>query len=504
MTAEAPPPPPPRRRRHLPWTAIPLLLALGYAGVREFVGNRPSLEAMVPSDAILVRRWKDLDAYDRQRGVPAEAGATIAAPSAVLGAELNVPGLPGVDRSRPIVEALLPLGDVADPRLVVLPVSDGSALRARFRDPALVERHARHLELHGAWAASSSDRIIARDAGTFASPLPPSEGEDWCVTADWPAFVDFASRPDQAANESFAGPLAALGFDPTSAETTTGPDGRFIVTVKRTGRLPFVRDAWSRVTLRSFPGRIVVELDPAEDARELRGALASARPNPADDREVSMPPTLEASLHVRGAQGRRILLVALGYAGLSWPAASAEGEFAAMHLGAPGGITAWSELADSPVPTWNVYLAARKGAFPDLASLGRTEPTDAGPVAYAPGATAVTTLYGATADRSTFLPVPTAADPDLLVTAIGPKADTMRAKVQATLTAHARATPPDTADRIEVATFTVAKVPLQRLLGGAALGPNGLFAALAEHAVKGRLFVLGGARLRIEFEADDR
>ena len=175
-----------------------------------------------------------------------------------------------------------------------------------------------------------------------------------------------------------------------------------------------------------------------------------------------------------------------------------------MHLGAPGGISAWSELADSPVPAWNVYLAAPKAAFPDLGALGRTEPTDAGPVAYAAGATAITTLYGAPAERSTFLPVPTTADPDLLVTAIGPKADTMRAKVQATLTTHARSTPPDTIDRIEIATFTVAKVPLQRLLGGAALGPTGLFAALAEHAVKGRMLVLGGARVRIELVADDR
>lgn len=484
----------------MPWTAVPLILALAYAGVRVVIGNRPSLEAMVPSDAILVWRWKDLDTYDRQRGDPAEVGKTVAAPSAALGAELNVPGLPGVDRSRPIIEALLPLDGVADPRLIVLPVADGSALRAKFMDPRLVERHARHLELHGAWAASCADRSVARDAGTYASPLPPSEGEDWCLSANWGAFVDFASRPDQAVNEPFASVLTTLGFDPTSAVTSETPDGHLVLTVKTTGRVPLVRDAWARVTLRSFPGRITIDLDPADDAQELRQVIAAAKPNPVDDREGSMPTSVEASLHVRGAQGRRILVYALGYAGLSWPQASAKGEFAALRLGAAGGLSAWAEIADSPIPVWNVYLAAPKEAFPDLATLGRIEPTDGGPVGYAAGATTLTTLYGANAERSTFLPIPTAADAGLLVTAIGPKADTMRAKAAAALTAHARSTPRDTAARIEIATFTVAKVPLQRLLGASALGPTGLFAALAERAIEGRMLVVGGTRLRIELK----
>lgn len=502
--------PSPAHRVRVPWTAIPLLVALAYAGVRWALGHDPSLETMVPGDAILAQRWKDVDTYDRVGNdttdfeALAAQGKTVAAASASLGADLNIPGLPGVDRSRPIVQALLPFDGFVESKLVILPVKDGDALRAKFRDPTLVERHARHLEIHGDWAASCADRRVVRDAGSFWTPLPPSEGEDWCVTANWPAFVDFASRPDQAANEPFASVLVALGFDPASAVVSTDEAGTPVLRVAKTGRVPFVRNAWSRVTLRSFPTRVVVELEPAEDAKELRSVIAAAKPDPADDLEVSMPSTLEASLHVRGAQGRRIFVYVLGYAGLHWPEASAAGEFKALRLDAAGSWSAWAEIADSPLASWNVALAAPKEAFPDLATLGRTEPSDAGPVVYSAGSAALTTVYGSPAERSTFLPVGATSDANLLVTVIGPKADVARAKAQATVTTHARSTPGDSAGRIEVATFTVAKIALQRLLGNAALGPMGLFASLADHAVTGRMVVIGGSKLRIELDADVR
>lgn len=496
----SPPPAPPTPRRALPWALLPLLLALVYAGVRGVIGRDASLESMVPADAVLVWRWKDLATYDAQRSEPASGGENWAAPSAVLGAESNLPALAGVDRARPIVEALLPDEGRIEPRLVVLPIADASTMLATFRRPDLPERHARHLELHGAWAASCSDRRVARDAGTYRSPLPPYEGEDWCVTANWPAFVDFVLHPDQAAQEPFAGVLATLGFEMNAAVKID--DRSFSV---KAGRVPIVRDAWARVTLRSSPGRIVVDLDPADDAKELRSVLAAVRPDPTDDREAAMPSPVDASLHVRGAAGRRALVYVLGYAGVDWPTAAAADEFKALALGAPGGLTAWAEVATGPSPTWVVSLAAPRSAFPALEALGRTDVSAAGEARYAAGAARLTAIYGGTPEPTTFRPVPTAAEPDVWITAIGSRADVVRAKAAATTTLHARTSPPDTPDRIEVATFSLAKTALQRLLGSAALGPRGLFAALEGGDVRGRLLVLGrGARVRIELEVEAR
>lgn len=487
---------PPRRR--LPWALLPLVLALAYAGVRALVGSRPALEAMVPADAVLVWRWKDVATYDAQRAYEAEPGKTLASPSAVLGAELNVPGLPGVDRSRAVVEALLAPEGRADPRLVVLPVADAAALEAKFRDPELIERHARHLEVHGAWAASCADRLVVRNAGTYSSPLPASEGEDWCVSARWPAFVDFVLRPEQASREPFASLLRGLGFEPDSAQALT-EDGRPAMAVKA-GRVVLVRDAWSRVTLRSFPGRVTVDLEPSDGAKELVAALAAAKPSPADDREVAPPSPNEASLHVRGAQGRRVLAYALGFAGMRWPERTARDDFAALRLEGPGSISAWAELAEGPVAYWSVSLCAPRAAFPDLSAFGPEPASDASPAAFPAGVATLTTPYGGTADATTFLPVPAAGDAGLLVTALGPRADAMRAKVAATAAATARSTPADTPDRIEIATFTLSQIPLQRLLGTTALAPNGLFESLANRPIRGRLVVVGGRRLRLELE----
>ena len=43
---------------------------LEQAGVRGVIGRDASLESMVPADAVLVWRWKDLATYDAQRSEP--------------------------------------------------------------------------------------------------------------------------------------------------------------------------------------------------------------------------------------------------------------------------------------------------------------------------------------------------------------------------------------------------------------------------------------------------
>ncbi len=318
------------------------------------------------------------------------------------------------------------------------------------------------------------------------------------MTADWPALVDFVLRPEQASREPFASLLAGLGFAPETAEERT-EDGRPAMAV-RAGRVPLVRDAWSRVTLRSFPGRVIVDLEPSGAAKELVAALAAARPSPADDREVAPPSANEAFLHVRGAQGRRILSYALGFAGMRWPEAAAKDDFAALHLAARGSLSAWAELADGPVAAWNVSLCAPRAAFPDLATFGAKPASDAGPAAFPTGVATLTTPYGGIPEATTFDAVPTTGDADLLVTVLGPKAEAMRAKAAATSVATARSGPADTPERIEVATFTLGQIPLQRLLGTAALSSNGLFASLANRPIRGRLLVIGGRRLRVELE----
>ena len=70
MQSAAPPVPtaPTRARRRVPFAALPLVLGLAYVAVYGAIASKPSLEAMVPPDAVLVWRYRDLAAYDDYLG----------------------------------------------------------------------------------------------------------------------------------------------------------------------------------------------------------------------------------------------------------------------------------------------------------------------------------------------------------------------------------------------------------------------------------------------------
>src|SRR5262245_11342857 len=190
---------PPDRARGLLRFAplLPFALALVYAALHGFVAHKPSLEAMVPDDAFVVWRYRDVAAYDAAHAAPpGPSGEVPAAASAVLSVALNVPELPGVARNRTRLEAWLAPTARVDARFFVLPVDDADRLMDRFRDPDLRERHARHVVVHGDWAAASWDQRAARTAGLSKGTLPPlDDGALWSVTADWPRLVDYAVQP---------------------------------------------------------------------------------------------------------------------------------------------------------------------------------------------------------------------------------------------------------------------------------------------------------------------
>ncbi|MFO0931675.1 MAG: hypothetical protein U1E39_03090 [Planctomycetota bacterium] len=156
-------------RRRWPLALVPVLLGLAYVGVDALLARSPSLEAMVPDDAIVVWRYRDLDAFDAAHAAP--PGSNQVKASEELGAQVNLPGLPGIARDRPLLEVTLDPTRRVDARYFVLPVADGGAVRTAFADPDLLERHARHVVVHGAWP---------RRRGTTASRSTRAAGRAGC------------------------------------------------------------------------------------------------------------------------------------------------------------------------------------------------------------------------------------------------------------------------------------------------------------------------------------
>lgn len=371
----------------VPWALVPVALALLYAGAHALFSARPSLEDLVPADAILTWRYADLSAYDEAHP-PVEGSMQVRA-SEELGAQLNLPGLPGVADDRAVLESLLDPATRVDPRYFVLPVRDAAAVQKAFRDPDLRERHARRVVVHGTWAAAAWDARAAMDAGRAGSgagvlpPLPP--WARFSVTADWPRLVDAALLPWVGRHSPYAEALAALGFRPPERPSDPAAAGlpKDTVAVAHAGRVPLVRDAWSRVTLVSGPGRVELTLLPASGS-ELRPTLRAlaARGRGAErglGAAPTPPPDAAAHLCVPNAAARRAVVYALGYAGVAFAPSLAADDFAALRL-APAGAdgagdepwaAGWTVAAlPSPglEPTYSFAWAGPAG--PDGAYLG--------------------------------------------------------------------------------------------------------------------------------------
>jgi hypothetical protein len=471
------------------WPLIPLALALLYVAVYGFLARRPSLEAMVPDDAFVTWRYRDLAAYDA-------AHATLlddkpAAPqSAVLGAELNVPGLPGVSRERPLLEAWLKPEGRVDVSYFVLPVDDASALMRKFRDPDLKERHARHVRVHGDWAAAGWDQREVLHAGFGSGTMPPDDAKAlWSVTADWPRLVDFALQPTVASEEPWSGLLAGLGFRPASAKAVEdAPDPTVAV---EAGRVPLVRDAWRRVSVTAFSDRVVATLEPSStsDLGPVLAAIARGEGGATRPEVFVAPADAEAWIRTPGGEARRALALALAYAGVRWPEAVAKDRFAAVAGAGP--LLAAATPTPSAVPGWTILLAGTPTAVPDLAGFGLPPLPAEGRADLPPNAGPLLAPYGGEAARGEVASraVRLGSDGDSIV-AIGAGAEGLVGR----FSAEARRVPMEPV----IADAFLAKFPAQRLLGRA-LRPGGFLATVAESDLAITLRT-DGTRLIVEIQ----
>jgi hypothetical protein len=463
------------------WVLLPLAAALVYAGASALLRKSPALERMVPDDAIATWRFKDLAAYDALR-TPADAGGQVVRHQAseVMGAELNLPALAGVDRHRPLLTVTLDPTRRADAGFFVLPVEDASKVRETFASDDLRERHARSVVVHGDWAAAGWDLLTVDRAGNGHGVYPAERGELWSVAVDWPKFVDAALRPESVTTEPARTVLAALGFDPSTARIEDGA-----LTIPDAGRVPLVRNAWSRLELHAFEDRIRAELWPAaEDLVQALRAPSSATTSPPS----GAPPRAEAWLSVGSARARRALALVLGYAGMKWPTAVGKDDFKALHLDAEGGLLVYAEPAGGTTLSWTLVLDGPAASMPDLAAFGPAAPA-VGEVATLPmGSAPLSTPYG-----------PASAAPEVAVRARGTADRIVAIGVDARVAAELRATekpvPLDAPQQL-LARFGLSHVAAQRLLGPA-LAKMGLLSSLAGGDIEGTLSVENG-RLVLE------
>ncbi len=458
---------------------------------------------MLPPDTVLLWRFKDLAAYDLHETPTAVEGVgTPVAASRVLGAEVNLPNLPGIDPARPLLDATLDSATRADARLLVLPVADRSAVERAFSDPELLERHARHVEVHGDWAAAGWDLLAVRRAGRGGGPWPKERGEEWCAHAEWPGFVDHCLRPEQATQPTVAAVLAAFGYDVSSGHSERAEDGteRWVVDA---GRVPWVRDAWKTVTVWGFTDRVRAELVPAAET-ELVPALSSAVPSPPDaDLVAAVAPQADARLRLRGAQGRKILALALWYAGVPWPKEAYRNGFAALRWDAPGGIEVVAERARTELPFWNLAWLGRKEALPDPQAFGLPA-IDVGAAAdLQAGAAKLTAAFGGTAPAGTYARRAFGAGDGVEVHAVGSQGKALAERIAASGVDGDAAKWPDPpppdgpgGKSVLLASFRLSWQASQFLLGRA-VSQNGILSPLQGGSVEGTLST-DGVRLILD------
>ncbi len=312
-----------KRLPPIAWILLPLVLGLLYALVAPLFQVELEHTSMAPDGAVLVERFRDLDTVDRDYYFPLEPGAP--AHSAVLGLENNVKGLPGVDRSRPVyVIKMAPSAIGTDPALVVLPVSDTDAFKRVFLDPEMLEkgliRRAKHLEMHGSWAAVGARRASVRGVGS-GSLHAAERGEDFSIAAFLPGLAVTAVRnPGRA---PWRGVLAALDVDVTKLEVRQNREtGEILPVYTAAPRLARILASWRIARLWSWDAdrRVELELEPTGDARVPW--LAAVASDPSNDASIPAPPTLQEArmwLRVRSPAARRALLEILYSIGVEVP-----------------------------------------------------------------------------------------------------------------------------------------------------------------------------------------
>ena len=495
-------------KRRIPavvWILLPLALGLLYALVHSWVAPDPNETNMPPSDAVLVFRYRDFDAVDAHHVF----APLPAAWSVVIGAENNVPGLPGVDRSRPLYEIKLPPNLRFDSTVVVFPLEDPDRFERAFLDPTLLEkertRRPKEMQIHGSWGAVGPDLDSVARVGT-GTLVCDVRGEAWSLAVDVPGLVQLAMA--EANQPLWKGPLGAFGIDFENIELdVNADDGSQSVVFSGTGQLWRIAHAWETVRLWSYPDqrRVEAELTPAADSvvatrmAALAGARADARPPPPAPREARM------WLWVPGVGERALLVAALHAAGVDLPDAwTGVGTGTSEEPEGEGGVLVFGGRASGHPYAVTIGVVAPEGALPDLSAWLGTLPEDGSTRPLARGAAPLTVV-----DTTHRRPSPSGdvryrvAD-GLEMVGIG--AETARALdgMQAQLAIETDFVPPEPPGEgwHLVAAFHLGEDHAAKVLGPA-LGPGGLLASLESGIVDGALWS-NGRILRLEARVTTR
>ncbi len=478
------------------WIVLPLLAGVLYALAWPLFAPSPTLATVVPDDAIVTQRFRDAAALDRAWVGPREGGVS---PLERLAEQRNVAGLPGVDRARPIHVVLLPRDERPDPSLVILPVSDAKALRARFDDPSFFlehgrVRHPQQLAVRGDWAAISWDQDEIQRLGTGGTTAADL-GETMAMAVDVPATVRFAlAAPSDLPWRTI---LDALGFEVRPPDPDT-PDAEPDVHAPRVARLSV---AWKTARLWAWfsDGRLRVDLAPAPGplADLLRDAGPSSVATATDDVPAA-PQSAQAWIRTPDARARAVVVRALYDAGVKLPSPE-EGLNRLLDPNQGKGLLVYA----SPVPgeghVVTLAVVAPAGALPDLRPFDDALSLDAKPSGL-PGAR-FPLLRGDLAWSGT-LPDVDVRREDVgrwSVLALGASADDVVSRFELhTRTKYVRPSAteaPEPGLRL-LSTFGVDGVRARALLGPA-LGEGGVLAALGGGRIEGEVWT-DGTTIRVE------
>jgi len=483
--------------RRLPpafWILLPACFAALYALLHGLFAPDPRLERMAPGDAMVMYRFKDLDAYDAlSLGPRAPGGPT---PRERMAALRNLPDLEGVSRQRPVHEIWLPLPPLRDETMVVLPVEDARALQAHFDDVGRIEkgqmRHAQRLVLRGPWAAVGAHVESLRRIGEGGLVCAP-DGEDLAIAARVDSLVAFALQ--RAQEPPWRRILETLGVDVEGTRVVTDEEGRRLE-APRAQRLNRIVAGWETARLWLWAGerRLRLELVPRPGG-PIEPLLRAAFDAPAEEASRAPPVPSATSAHLLAESGAARVLLArcLFHAGVRYV------EEAPEDLGGEtpllGGLGDAAEAARGPLlvfaPSsgganagWLVAVVAEAGGLPDLSALLPGAPSAPGMAPLAEGAAPILLA----APRGEPLPSPAGeivreriegGRAPLEAIAFGPRAaEAIQAARQEALKREAPAAPAMREGWRRVATFSLAEPRAANLLGGA-LEPGGLLYVLS-------------------------
>ena len=491
----------------------PLLAGVLYYATHSWFSTGPSLEQMAPPGTVLVHRYKNLAVLDRDHVF--ELPAEIPSWSAFIALESNVPGLPGVDPTRPIFEIKGPPKIRGDNTTVVFPLAEPDDFREAFLDPSLLAqgriRRAKQIHIHGNYGAIGPTKDVVARVGTGDLSCE-SRGEDHAIAADIEGLVGLALA--EGRKKPWVGVLEALGVDAgkrENMEIVVDPKtGEQQVRFKGTERLARIARAWhtGRMWAWTEEGRVEIELESKAGATRDGLARAAERVTSPDAPLTNVPDFGDAHIwaHIPDAEARVAVLRVLPALGVALP----------ETVFADGALTArWSDtsIAGSllllggktighPYATTIAWLA-NKGVLPDLSVFFDDLPALGAQRPIAEGELPITVLDPAPRRRA---PAGVLLRRDLggrELGAVGASAlgfaDRIEAGLPTPSTPFPIALPPG---YTRLVTFGLERNAARRVLG-AALAKGGIYSALAEGHVFG-IVSTDGVRLRVDLKAVDK